>query len=120
MKRVVITGMAGLSPIGVGWDEVEKHLREYRSGVRFMPEWDIIQGLNTRLGAAVPPFDLPAHYDRRRMRSLGRVGMLATRASELAIEDAGLLGDPLLKSGQMGGAFEIGRASGRDRVCPYV
>src|SRR3546814_11044383 len=44
------------------------------------------------------------------MRSMGRVGMLATRASELAIEDAGLLGDPLLKSGQMGVAF--GSSSG--------
>src|SRR3546814_19159831 len=44
------------------------------------------------------------------MRSMGRVGMLATRASELAIEDAGLLGDPLLKSGQTGVAF--GSSSG--------
>ena len=110
MKRVVITGMAGLSPIGVTWKEVEHRLKACESGVRFMPEWDRIEGLNTRLGASVPAFDLPAHYDRRRMRSMGRVGMLATRASELAIEDAGLLGDPLLKSGQTGVAF--GSSSG--------
>src|SRR3546814_19545601 len=36
--------------------------------------------------------------------------MLATRASELAIEDAGLLDDPLLKNGQTGVAF--GSSSG--------
>lgn len=110
MKRVVITGMGGLSPLGVSWQEVEPRLKERRSGVRFMPEWDRIAGLNTRLGAAVPEFSLPAHYDRRRMRSMGRVGMLATRASEIALEDAGLLGDPLLKSGYTGVAF--GSSSG--------
>ncbi|WP_340115540.1 beta-ketoacyl-ACP synthase [Pelagibius sp. 7325] len=110
MKRVVITGMSGLSPIGVSWSEVESHLRSGQSGVRYMSEWDEIEGLNTRLGAAVPAFDLPAHYDRRRTRSMGRVGMLATRASELALEDAGLLGDPVITSGQTGVAF--GSSSG--------
>lgn len=110
MKRVVVTGMAGLSPVGVTWEEVERSLRAGRSGVRFMSEWDDIEGLNTRLGAVVPPFELPAHYDRRRTRSMGRVGMLATRASELALEEAGLLGDPVLTSGRTGVAF--GSSSG--------
>ena len=41
---------------------------------------------------------------------MGRVGMLATRASELALEDAGLNGDPILGSGQTGVAF--GSSSG--------
>jgi 3-oxoacyl-[acyl-carrier-protein] synthase II len=110
MKRVVVTGMGGLSPLGVSWDEVEPRLRAGESGVRFMSEWDRIEGLNTRLGAVVPAFDLPGHYDRKRMRSMGRVGMLATRASELALEEAGLIGDPLLKSGRTGVAF--GSSSG--------
>jgi 3-oxoacyl-[acyl-carrier-protein] synthase II len=110
MKRVVITGMSGLSPIGVTWAEVERSLKSCQSGVRYMSEWDDIEGLNTRLGAVVPAFDLPAHYDRRRTRSMGRVGMLATRASELALEDAGLLGDPILTSGRTGVAF--GSSSG--------
>ena len=110
MKRVVITGMAGLSPIGLTWNEVEDRLRAGKSGVNYMPKWDQFEGLNTRLGASVRPFDLPAHYDRKRMRSMGRVGMLATRASELALEDAGLNGDPILGSGQTGVAF--GSSSG--------
>ena len=70
MKRVVVTGMAGLSPIGLDWPEVETALRARQSGVRHMPEWDIYEGLNTRLGASVRPFDLPQHYDRKRMRSI--------------------------------------------------
>ena len=110
MKRVVITGMAGLSPIGLTWNEVEDRLRAGKSGVNYMSAWDQFEGLNTRLGASVRPFDLPTHYDRKRMRSMGRVGMLATRASELALEDAGLDGDPILGSGQTGVAF--GSSSG--------
>ena len=89
MHRVAITGMAGLSPIGLDWPDVEKALRARQSGVRHMPEWDIYEGLNTRLGASVRPFDLPKHYDRKRMRSMGRLAILATRSSEQAIEDAG-------------------------------
>lgn len=110
MRRVVITGMGGLSPIGTTWREVEERLRSGRNGIRFMSEWDDIEGLNTRLGAVVPALDLPAHYDRKRTRSMGRVGLLATRASEIALEEAGLLEDPILTSGRTGVAF--GSSSG--------
>lgn len=110
MRRVAITGMAGFSPIGVNWPDVEDALRARRSGVRCMSEWDVYEGLNTRLGASVPPFDLPKQYNRKRTRSMGRVAMLATRVSELALEDAGLIGDPVLKSGMTGVAY--GSSSG--------
>jgi 3-oxoacyl-[acyl-carrier-protein] synthase II len=110
MKRVVITGMAGLSPIGLDWPQVEDSLRTRRSAVRTMPEWDIVPDLNTRLGAPLPEFELPPHYNRKRTRSMGRVGILATRSAELAIEDAGLIDDPILKSGRTGVAY--GSSSG--------
>ena len=110
MKRVVVTGMAGMSPIGLDWPEVERNLRARRGAVRRMPEWDIVPDLNTRLGAPLPEFELPPHYNRKRTRSMGRVGILATRSAELAIEDAGLLNDPILKSGRTGVAY--GSSSG--------
>jgi 3-oxoacyl-[acyl-carrier-protein] synthase II len=44
------------------------------------------------------------------MRSMGRVAIMATRASELALADAGLLGDPLVTSGRMGVSY--GSSSG--------
>ncbi|HRW61408.1 MAG TPA: beta-ketoacyl synthase N-terminal-like domain-containing protein, partial [Defluviicoccus sp.] len=102
MKRVVITGMAGLSPIGSEWPAVERALRSLRNGVRYMPNWDNYQGLNTRLAAPIEDFELPEHYTRKRTRSMGRVALLATRASELALLDAGLLNDPILTSGLAG------------------
>lgn len=109
-KRVVVTGMGGLSPLGLSWEDVEKNLRARQSAVRRMPEWDVVEDLNTRLGASVPEFDLPIHYSRKRTRSMGRIGMLATRSAELAIESAGLIDDPVLSDGRTGVAF--GSSSG--------
>ena len=69
-----------------------------------MPEWDKYIGLNTRLGAPVE-FTRPDHYSRKQTRSMGRIALMATYATELALIDAGLLNDPCLKSGQMGIAY---------------
>jgi 3-oxoacyl-[acyl-carrier-protein] synthase II len=105
MKRVVVTGMAGISPIGQGWQAVRSALQSGSSGIVYMQDWDKYQGLETRLGAPVKDFEKPAHYNRKRVRSMGRVSLMAVRASELALEDAGLLEDPILNSGAAGVAY---------------
>ncbi|WP_394789533.1 beta-ketoacyl-ACP synthase [Rhodoferax sp.] len=105
MKRVVVTGFGALSPLGHDWPSVRQHLRDKRNAVVTMQEWAAFEGLHTRLGAPAKPFELPAHYNRKSTRSMGRVALLATRASELALIDAGLLGDPLVKSGRMGVSY---------------
>ncbi|WP_018917636.1 beta-ketoacyl-ACP synthase [Vreelandella zhanjiangensis] len=103
--RVVVTGMAGFSPIGNDWPSMKARLERLQNGVIHMDDWECYDGLNTRLGAPVRDFNLPAHYHRRALRSMGRGAQMATRASELALEDAGLLDTPLLGSGQMGIAY---------------
>ncbi len=103
--RVVVTGMAGISPLGNDWPSIRARLGEYRNAIVRMADWANYEGLNTQLGAPAAPFALPKHYDRKAMRSMGRVALLATRASELALHDAGLLDHPLLTSGQMGVSF---------------
>lgn len=110
MTRVVVTGMAGMSPIGNSWAEAETALRGGRNAVKAMTDWLDISGLNSWLAAPLPGFQLPAHYTRKRTRSMGRLGMLATRSSELALEAAGLLGDPVVSSGRTGVAY--GSSSG--------
>lgn len=105
MKRVAVTGMAGMSPIGFDWPDVEVALRARRNAVRTMTQWDDIEGLVSHLGAPLPDFELPAHYSRKRTRSMGRLGILATLVSERAIEDAGLTDSPILKSGHTGVAY---------------
>jgi 3-oxoacyl-[acyl-carrier-protein] synthase II len=110
MKRVVVTGVGAISPLGHDWPSVEAALRAERNAVSVIDDWGIYQGLNTRLGVKAAPFELPPHYNRKTMRSMGRVAVMATRASELALQQAGLLGDPLLQSGRVG--ISYGSSSG--------
>ncbi len=104
-RRVVVTGMAGITSLGQTWDEIERNLRAGESGVRRMPEWERYGDLLTRLGAPVVDFALPPHFTRKTIRTMGRVAQMAVRATEVALEDAGLKGDPLLTSGRVGVAY---------------
>jgi 3-oxoacyl-[acyl-carrier-protein] synthase II len=102
-QRVVITGVGVTSPIGDTYDEVATSLQEGRHGIRSMPEWDRIGDLRTKL-AGVADVQLKGRYKRKKVRSMGRVSLLATYASEVAIADAGL--DPeLVSSGRVGLAY---------------
>ncbi len=101
-KRVVVTGFGGLTALGHDWPTIERALRGNVSGIERIAEWDRYPELNTRLGGPVEPFELPAHYTRKVTRTMGRVAMLAVRATELAIENAGLADDPVVQSGAMG------------------
>jgi 3-oxoacyl-[acyl-carrier-protein] synthase II len=104
MKRVVITGMGGITPLGHDWSQIELRLREGRNAVRRMPEWDFFDSLNSRLGCPVDDFKLP-DWPRKHLRSMGRVAQLAVAASERALRDAGLHGDPIISDGRMGVAY---------------
>lgn len=105
IHRVVITGMGGVSAFGESWQSVAAGLLSYQNAVRKMPEWQIYQGLHTLLGAPVDDFTLPQHYTRKRIRAMGRVSLMSTRATELALIQAGLIDDPVLVSGQTGIAY---------------
>jgi len=105
MKRVVVTGIGGISALGQDWQQIKASLLAKHNCVICMDEWDRYPGLNTRLAAPVTEFVTPKHYSRKKIRSMGRVSLMATRASELALEDAGLLDDPILNSGQVGVAY---------------
>ena len=114
MRRVVVTGMGGVTSLGQNWETVKAGLLAHRNAVRRMHEWDDIEGLNARLGAPVLDFRLPEHYTRKRIRSMGRVSLLSTRATELALEQAGLIDDPVIKSGRTGIAY--GSCTGSTRA----
>lgn len=102
MKRVVVTGMAGITSLGSDWASIEANLRAGKSGIRYMHEWDRFTELNTRLGGPVDDFAVPKYWTRKQLRSMGRVAKLAVRAAERALDDAGLLGDESIKDGRMG------------------
>ncbi|WP_413731576.1 beta-ketoacyl-ACP synthase [Sodalis sp. RH20] len=104
-RRVVITGMGGVTAFGESWQAVAQGLKRLENAVVAMPQWREFDGLNTLLAAPLPAFALPEHYTRKRIRSMGRVALLATRATELALEQAGLLNDAILTGGETGIAY---------------
>ena len=104
-RRVVITGMAGVTAFGETWQQVAARLKQGENAVRSMPEWQVYDGLHTLLGAPIDDFSLPAHYTRKRIRSMGRVSLMSTRATELALEQAGLIGEEVLTNGETGIAY---------------
>ena len=88
-RRVVVTGIGLASPLGHDLASVTRALRENQHGIVAMPEWSAVPGLRTRLAAAARdvPFD---GYPRKKIRSMGRVALLSTFATEKALADAGL------------------------------
>jgi len=101
-RRVVVTGMAGITSLGSDWANIEAKFSANRSGIRRMHEWDRFTELNTRLAGPVDDFVVPAHWTRKQLRSMGRVSRLSVLAAERALADAGLLDDASIRDGRMG------------------
>ncbi|MEG3345113.1 beta-ketoacyl-ACP synthase [Pseudoalteromonas sp. B5MOD-1] len=105
MKRVVVTGMSAITALGDTWGEFKTALQKGENAVQYMTDWDVAPELNTRLAAPVTHFTKPSHYKRKQVRSMGRVAMMSTRTTELALEEAGLLEHSSLTDGSTGIAF---------------
>lgn len=103
--RVVVTGMAGISPLGCDWPSVFAKLKSYTNAIRYMKEWEVIEGLNSLLAAPAAPFELSERFTRRSMRSMSRNSIMACRTAELALKDAGLIDADWIHDGDMGIAY---------------
>ncbi|MEP5757724.1 MAG: beta-ketoacyl-ACP synthase I [Litoreibacter sp.] len=88
MKRVVVTGMGIVSPIGNSADEVAAALKAGKSGVEASPEM-IERGFRSQIAGTLK-IDIKEHVDKRRLRFMGPGAAYAHIAMEQAIADAGL------------------------------
>ncbi|AYF15921.1 TPA: beta-ketoacyl-ACP synthase [Vibrio parahaemolyticus] len=104
-RRVVVTGMSGVTAFGNDWQSVEPKLRDCLNATQYMPSYEQYDGLNTKLAAPILDFELPKHYKRKQVRGMGRVSKLATVATENALSQAGLIGNDVLTNGQTGIAY---------------
>lgn len=104
-RRVVVTGMSGVTAFGNNWQSVEPKLRDCQNATQYMPSYEQYDGLNTKLAAPILDFDLAKHYKRKQVRGMGRVSKLATVATENALSQAGLIGNDVLTNGQTGIAY---------------
>jgi 3-oxoacyl-[acyl-carrier-protein] synthase II len=101
--RVVVTGLGIASPIGNDLATASHSLRNDCHGIRIKSEWAEIGDLDTRLAAEVVGLDL-SRYPRKKARTMGRVALLATYATEQAVADSGL-DQETLRSGNVGLAY---------------
>lgn len=88
-RRVVITGMGAVSPLGTGLGPVDEALRAGRSGLTFQPEWKEL-GFASQVGGmpeAEPECPL---LTRRLEKSAGSAAKMALRASWEALTGADL------------------------------
>src|SRR5471032_3151643 len=101
--RVVVTGVGLTSPIGNTLEAVSVALREGKHGISTQRQWAAYGNLATRLAAPVVAIDFSS-YPRKKIRTMGRVALLAAYASDAAVADAGLTPGEL-SSGKVGLAY---------------
>jgi 3-oxoacyl-[acyl-carrier-protein] synthase II len=88
-RRVAVTGVGVVSPLGDTLEASSVALREGRHGIVRIDDWDRIGHLATRL-AAPAKAEVVEKIPRKAARTMGRVALLATAATQQALDDAAL------------------------------
>ncbi len=89
-RRVVITGLGVVSPVGSSPDDFFTNLMAGRSGIRRL-ESAFAEKLSVRIAGAVPDFDPSAHFTKMQLTGIERFSQLALVAARQAVEDAALV-----------------------------
>ncbi|MBR4684121.1 MAG: beta-ketoacyl-ACP synthase [Spirochaetia bacterium] len=102
-RRVVVTGGSVISALGNEWNEIFANLKQKKNKIKYMPEWERYQGMNTRLACPVD-FKAP-DFPRKKTRGMGRIALMAVTSADNALKDAGLHESPELKAGRCGVSY---------------
>lgn len=113
MKRVVVTGMGIVSCLGNDCDTVAKALKEGKSGLKFVPQYQEL-GMRSHV-AGVPEVDIETAIERKARRFMGDAAAFAYIAARQAIADADL-SDELLSDPKVGLVAGSGGASSANQV----
>ncbi len=87
-RRVVVTGMGCVTPLGIGVEESWRNCVEGRSGVGPITRFDAA-GLKTQIAAEVRGFDPSSYVPRREARKMDTFIQYAVATARMALEDAG-------------------------------
>jgi 3-oxoacyl-[acyl-carrier-protein] synthase II len=87
-RRVVVTGIGPVTPVGTGVDAFWQGLTSGRNGIRRITRF-ATEDLPVTLAGEVPDFDPAAWMDPKEARRTDRFTQFALAAAELAMEDAG-------------------------------
>ncbi|MFI5312058.1 MAG: beta-ketoacyl synthase N-terminal-like domain-containing protein, partial [Gemmatimonadales bacterium] len=89
VRRVAITGIGAITPIGVGRDALWAGICAERSAVRSLTRFDP-SPFRSHNAAEVDGFCAADHLDARRARRLDRFGQFSVAAARMALDDAGI------------------------------
>ena len=96
-RRVVVTGVGLVSPVGVGTETCWRALREGRNGIKRITHFDA-SGFPCQIAGEIRGFDPLDFVSRKDSRKMGRFIYFALAASEFAMEMSGLKVTPELST----------------------
>ena len=88
-RRVVITGLGAITPIGNNVEEFWKAIKNGECGIDEIKSFDV-SNFKVKLGAEVKNFNPEDHFDRREAKRMDRFSHFAVVASREAWKDSGL------------------------------
>ncbi len=111
-RRVAITGIGAVTPIGTGRQEFWEGVRTSRLGVGPLTRFDA-SAMRTRIAGEIPNFEPSSFFSPKRAGRLDRFSHFSIAATQLALEDSGLtIGDGYLSIPETEMGVTIGSALG--------
>lgn len=116
MRRVVVTGMGCVSPVGNSADETWEAIKAGKSGIGLITRYDTTQ-FKVKYAAEVKDFDASKYMDPKAARKMAMFSKLAVAAAKMALDDSNLtdnkevLNDTSIFLGVGIGGFEVTESS---------
>jgi len=101
LRRVVITGIGTINPLGNDIEQFTKNLFEGVSGANLITRFDTYK-FKTKFACEVKNYDSKDYFDRKELRKIDRYAQYALIAADQAIEDSGILGSKDLDKEKVG------------------
>lgn len=86
MKRVVITGLGAITPIGIGKENFWNSLLEGKSGIGYITKFDA-ENHDAKIAAEVKDFNPTDFLDKKEAKRMDRMAQFAVVGAKLALED---------------------------------
>ena len=104
-KRVVVTGMGIASPLGSTVKSAYDRLHILENCVKKDDSLSVYNGLHAQLSTRIADFKLPETFTRKTTRTMGEVAKMSVVTAKDALEDAGLIDNPIISSNQTGVSY---------------
>lgn len=88
-RRVVVTGVGLVSPLGIGTEPTWQAIREGRPGVSRIEQFDAT-AFSTRIAGEIKHFDPSLYIERKEVKKMGRFIQFGIAATEFAMAQSGL------------------------------